>query len=73
MAVPASLPARLVLSALAGVVLSLLKLLLHCRLPTSEACVWGKAYLPLSLPIEAAIFGGGVFLVLTMMRAPRRP
>ena len=33
---------------------------LSCRVPESEACVWGKAYLPLSLGISIPIIGGVV-------------
>ena len=35
-------------------------LAIACRAPTSEACVWGKAYLPLTLAISVVIVGGTV-------------
>lgn len=38
-----------------------MKLWLHCRQPLSEACVWGKAYLPIALPLEAVGFGVVIF------------
>lgn len=33
----------------------LVELLIHCRAPASEGCVWGKAYLPFSLGLGAAV------------------
>lgn len=33
---------------------------LACRTPTSEACVWGKAYLPLTLSVSVVVLGGVV-------------
>jgi hypothetical protein len=33
---------------------------LACRAPTSEACVWGKAYFPLTLSVSVVILGGVV-------------
>ena len=35
--------------------LPLLDLWRDCRVPTSEGCVWGRAYLPLTLALGAAI------------------
>ena len=35
-------------------------LVLACRRPISEACVWGKAYFPLTLGVSVVILGGGV-------------
>lgn len=31
---------------------------LACRAPISEACVWGKAYLPLTLGVSMVVLGG---------------
>jgi hypothetical protein len=31
---------------------------LACRVPTSEACVWGKAYFPLTLGVSVVVLGG---------------
>ena len=70
MAIPESRPQRIAFALAGGAALSLFKLLLHCRNASSEACVWGKAYLPIELPIEAVIFGAGIFVILTMMRRP---
>jgi hypothetical protein len=33
---------------------------LACRAPISEACVWGKAYFPLTLSVSVVVLGGGV-------------
>ena len=40
---------------LAGIGIPLASLWRACRLPESEACVWGRAYLTLSLGIGAII------------------
>ena len=53
-------------SLLAGVAISRLKLLYVCRAPTSEACVWGKAYDSIGFPIETLAFGGIVFVLLLL-------
>jgi len=37
---------------------------LACRVPTSEACVWGKAYFPLTLSISVVLLGGVVTALL---------
>ena len=47
-----------------------------CRegVETSEACVWGKAYLPLSRALGLFIIAPVVFLLLTLLsRLRRRP
>lgn len=33
-------------------------LALACRTPDSEACVWGKAYLPLTVGLSGVLLGG---------------
>jgi hypothetical protein len=33
-------------------------LVVACRVPASEACVWGKAYFPLSLGLSLVLLGG---------------
>jgi hypothetical protein len=33
---------------------------LACRVPTSEACVWGKAYFPLTLSVSVLVLAGPV-------------
>jgi len=37
---------------------------LACRVPTSEACVWGKAYLPLTLAVSEVLLGGIVTILV---------
>ena len=70
MAIPQSRGHRVVFALLGGAALSLFKLMLHCRVPTSAACVMGKRYVFIEVPIEAIIFGVGIFLILTLMRRP---
>lgn len=45
---------------IAGVGYPLVDVALACRAPVSEACVWGKAYLPLTLGLSVVIVGGSV-------------
>lgn len=40
-----------------------------CRLPLSEACVWGKSYLPLTIGFSLVLIGGGLFLALSLLSA----
>jgi hypothetical protein len=62
---------RLLIATLAGVVAALAvpfgNLWLKCQVPTSEACVWSKAYLPLSLGLTTFILGVPVFIVTLML------
>ena len=48
----------IIIGLVAGVGYPLVDLALACRVPTSEACVWGKAYLSLSLGISIPLIGG---------------
>jgi hypothetical protein len=45
---------------------------LACRVPISEACVWGKAYFPLTLGVSVVVLGslvtGSLYAVLTWRR-----
>lgn len=48
---------------------------LACRLPSSEACVWGKSFLPLTLGISVLLVGGvvtGVLYAALIWRRGRR-
>jgi hypothetical protein len=49
---------------------------LACGTPTSEACVWAKAYFPLTLGLSLVLLGGStvglVYAVLTWWRRPAR-
>jgi hypothetical protein len=59
----------------AGVGYPLVDLSLACRVPTSEACVWGKAYFPLTLGISVVILGGvvtGLLYALLIWRHRRQ-
>ena len=44
----------------AGIGYPFVDLALACRAPISEACVWGKAYLPLTLSVSVVVLGGSV-------------
>lgn len=55
----------------AGVAYPFVDLGLACRVPESEACGWGKAYLPLTLVLSVVLVGGfvtGVVYVVLMRR-----
>jgi len=45
---------------MAGVGYPFVDLGLACRVPISEACVWGKAYFPLTLGLSVVVLGGAV-------------
>jgi membrane associated rhomboid family serine protease len=57
---------------LVGVAYPFVDVALSCRAPSSEACVWGKAYLPLTLGVSVVVLGGVVtglvYAVLTWRR-----
>lgn len=44
----------------AGVAYPFVDLALACRVPASEACVWGKAYFALTLGLSVTLVGGAV-------------
>lgn len=56
----------------AGVGYPLLDLAGVCREPVSEACVWGRAYLPLVLAVSLVVVGGTVAGLLFGILAWRR-
>jgi membrane associated rhomboid family serine protease len=45
-----------------------------CRVPISEACVWGKAYFPLTLSVSVVVLGGVItgLLYAVLIRLRRR-
>jgi hypothetical protein len=43
---------------LAGLAYPAIDLAMACRIPDSEACVWGKAYFPLTLGLSVVLLGG---------------
>jgi len=55
-----SLFTALFVGLLAGVGYPFVDVALACRVPTSEACVWGKGYFPLTLSLSVVIVGGAV-------------
>ena len=66
----------LAIAVVATVVVPLGNLWLKCLQPTSEACVWSKAYLPLSLGFTSVFLGVPAFvLALFLLRryAATRP
>jgi hypothetical protein len=56
-----------VVGALAALVVPFGNLWLKCQQPTSEACVWARTYLPLSLGLTCFILGVPVFVVTLML------
>lgn len=62
---------RTLVAVVVGVVATLVvpfgNLWLKCQQPTSEACVWTKAYLPLSIGLTSVILGIPVFVVALML------
>ena len=64
----------LFVGALIGIGYPILDLAWACRSPESEACVWGKAYFPLTVTISVVLLGGaaaGLLYVLLMRRRNR--
>jgi hypothetical protein len=55
-----SLLIALAIGLLVGLIYPVVDLGVACRKPTSEACVWGKAYLPLTLGASVMLLGGVV-------------
>jgi hypothetical protein len=65
------LPVALILGVLLGIGLTLAQWRRACRVPVSEACVWGRAYLPISLPLGAAaglIVAAVAFVVIRLVQ-----
>ncbi len=60
---------------IAGIGYPFVDVALACRMPISEACVWGKAYLPLTLSVSVVGLGGIVtgLLYAVLIRRDRRP
>jgi hypothetical protein len=60
---------------LVGIGYPFIDLGLACRAPSSEACVWGKAYFPLTLTVSLILLGGavtGLMYAALMWRRHRR-
>lgn len=60
---------RLAIAVAIGIAFPYLELVWKCRdgFQTTEACVWGKAYLPLSRSVEPVIVAPIAFLLLTVL------
>jgi len=56
-----------------GVSLPFVQTWLACGAPASEACVWGKALLPVTVSISAVLFGAIISLALFIVLESRRP
>jgi len=57
---------------MAGVGYPFVDVALACRVPISEACVWGKAYFPLTLGLSVVVLGGAVTGLLYAVLVWRR-
>lgn len=56
----------------AGIAYPVVDVALACRVPISEACVWGKAYFPLALGASVLLVGGVVAASVYAVLAWRR-
>jgi hypothetical protein len=68
----ASLLIALALGLVGGTTYPLIDLALACRATISEACVWSKAYLPLTLGLSLVIVGGIVTLLTYLLLVRKR-
>ena len=61
--------------AVVGIGYPFLDIALKCRVPESEACVWGKAYFSLTLSVSVVVLGAiaaGLVYGLLLWRRKRR-
>jgi hypothetical protein len=59
----------------AGLAYPYVDIAIACRMPESEACVWGKAYFPLTLGLSLVLLGGagsGLLYACLMWRGKHR-
>ena len=72
-----SAAAALIIGPVVGVAYPFIQVAVDCREPASEACVWGKALLPLSVAVSVVILGAlasmCVFAVLEWRRRAKQP
>ena len=47
------------------------ELWVKCRAPSSEACVWGRSFLPLTVPVYLVVVGGLTYAVLALVARRR--
>ena len=58
----------------AGAALPFVQVYLECRAAASEACVWGKALLPVTVSISAVFVGAFIALaIFGVLESRRRP
>lgn len=66
---------RLLIAAAVGLAAPWVEVALRCRGPlraTSEACVWARAYLPLTRPVYFLVFGVLTYAVLSVAATASR-
>lgn len=72
----ADIVVALCLGLLAGLAYPAIDVAMACRIPDSEACVWGKAYFPLTLGLSLVLLGGvtagAVYAALSWWRRSAR-
>jgi hypothetical protein len=68
----ASAAIALVIGSLIGIGYPLLDLAWACRSATSEACVWGKAYFPLTMVLSVVLLGGVAAALVYAVLSRRR-
>jgi hypothetical protein len=64
---------RAALSLVVGITVPLGDLALDCRQPDAESCLWGGAYLTLTLGLGVVLLAPLVFGALTLLAMLRRP
>ena len=57
----------LIVGAVAALAVALGNLWIKCLQPAAEACIWSKAYLPVSLGFTAIFLGVPVFIVTLIL------
>lgn len=55
--------AAIIVGPAAGAIYPLIETAIACRIPDSEACVWGKSLLPLEVAVSAFVVGIPVAIV----------
>lgn len=69
----ASAITALILGAIVGVAYPFIQLAYDCRAPQSEACVWGKALLPVSIAVSTVFIGAiAAFAIFAILEWRRR-
>ena len=73
----ASIAVALAGGAAVGIAYPYVEIALACRASTSEACVWGKAYFPLTLTVSLVLLGPlaavAVYALLARLRRRGTP